>query len=165
MCHPRCLGCWPSWVYPRDPRGEGEVRPAYPHRAWLGRGEAVPRLTRIWTVRSPSPASRASMVNSTGRLAGMPEALRPGPLARTLLASWAGSTLILKGLEKQKEWIVVRELGLENREPSHTWAEVGGLCRAAWRGHFPGPGDVLSLGEGSLKDSLNRVFSPEGRCY
>lgn len=50
----------------------------------------------------PSPASRASMVNSTGRLAGIPEALRPGPLARTLLASWAGSTLILKGLERQK---------------------------------------------------------------
>jgi hypothetical protein len=46
------------------------------------------------------------MVNSTGRLAGMPEALRPGPLARTLLASWDGSTLILKGLEKQKEWTV-----------------------------------------------------------
>lgn len=54
----------------------------------------------------PSPASRASMVNSTGRLAGMPEALRPGPLARTLLASWAGSTLILKGLEGQKGWTV-----------------------------------------------------------
>ena len=36
------------------------------------------------------------------RLAGIPEALRPGPLARTLLASWAGSTLILKGLERQK---------------------------------------------------------------
>lgn len=54
----------------------------------------------------PSPASRASMVNSTGRLAGMPEALRPGPLARTLLASWAGSTLILKGLEGQEGWTV-----------------------------------------------------------
>ena len=44
-------------------------------------------LTRIWTVSRPSPASRASMVNSTGRLAGTPEELRPGPLARTLLAS------------------------------------------------------------------------------
>lgn len=85
---------------------------------YAGKG-AVPRLTRIWTVRSPSPASRASMVNSTGRLAGMPEALRPGPLARTLLASWAGSTLILKGLEKQKERTVVRELELEICEPSH----------------------------------------------
>lgn len=63
---------------------------------------AVRGLTRIWTVSKPSPASRASMVNSTGRLAGMPEALRPGPLARTLLASWAGSTLILKGLEGRK---------------------------------------------------------------
>lgn len=62
-------------------------------------------------MRSPSPASRASIVNSTGRLAGMPEALRPGPLALTLLASWAGSTLILKGLEEQKGWIVGRGLG------------------------------------------------------
>lgn len=98
------------------------------------------------------------MVNSTGRLAGMPEALRPGPLARTLLASWAGSTLILKGLEKQKGWTVVRELVLGNCETSHTWAE-GAMCRAAWRGCFPGPGnDILSLGEGSLKDPLYIVF-------
>lgn len=48
---------------------------------------------------SPSPASLASMVNSTGRLAGTPDAFRPGPLARTLLASWAGRVLILKGLK------------------------------------------------------------------
>lgn len=53
----------------------------------------------------PSPASRASIVNSTGRLAGIPDALRPGPLARTLLASWAGSTLILKGLERVEAWM------------------------------------------------------------
>lgn len=46
----------------------------------------------------PSPASRASMVNSTGRLAGIPPALSPGPLARTLLASWVGSAVTLKGL-------------------------------------------------------------------
>lgn len=39
------------------------------------------------------------MVNSTGRLAATPEALSPGPLARTLLASWAGKVLILKGLK------------------------------------------------------------------
>lgn len=77
---------------------EGSRLPVSTEFNWEG---AVPRLTRIWTVSKPSPASRASMVNSTGRLAGMPEALRPGPLARTLLASWAGSTLILKGLEKQ----------------------------------------------------------------
>lgn len=43
------------------------------------------------------------MVNSTGRLAGTPDAFRPGPLARTLLASWAGKVLILKGL-KEKVW-------------------------------------------------------------
>lgn len=55
-------------------------------------------LTRICTVSSPSPASRASMVNSTGRLAGIPPALSPGPLARTLLASWVGSAVTLKGL-------------------------------------------------------------------
>lgn len=48
------------------------------------------RLTRICTVSSPSPASRASMVNSTGRLAGTPLVSRPGPLARTLLASCPG---------------------------------------------------------------------------
>lgn len=61
------------------------------------------RLTRIWTVSSPSPASLASMVNSTGKLAGTPDAFRPGPLARTLLASWAGNVLILKGLTRQLE--------------------------------------------------------------
>lgn len=55
--------------------------------------------TKIWTVSSPSPASLASMVNSTGRLAVIPEAFSPGPLARTLLASWAGKVLILKGLK------------------------------------------------------------------
>lgn len=49
---------------------------------------AVP--TKICTVSSPSPASRASIVNSTGRLAGTPLMSRPGPLARTLLASWPG---------------------------------------------------------------------------
>lgn len=38
------------------------------------------------------------MVNSTGRLAGIPPALSPGPLARTLLASWVGSAVTLKGL-------------------------------------------------------------------
>lgn len=70
----------------------------------------------------PSPASRASMVNSTGRLAGMPEALRPGPLARTLLASWAGSTLILKGLEGQKGWTVCWGSG---KSSSHTRKEGG----------------------------------------
>lgn len=63
----------------------------------VGRTRLSP--TRIWTVSSPSPASLASMVNSTGRLAATPEALRPGPLARTLLASWAGKVLILKGLK------------------------------------------------------------------
>lgn len=57
-------------------------------------------LTRICTVSSPSPASRASMVNSTGRLAGIPPALSPGPLARTLLASWEGSAVTLKGLRE-----------------------------------------------------------------
>lgn len=56
-------------------------------------------LTKIWTVSSPSPASLASIVNSTGRLAGTPEAFSPGPLARTLLASCAGKVLILKGLK------------------------------------------------------------------
>lgn len=76
------------------------------------------------------------MVNSTGRLAGMPEALRPGPLARTLLASWAGSTLILKGLEKQKEWTVVRELVLGNCETSHTWTE-GATLQGSMERLFP----------------------------
>lgn len=65
---------------------------------------------------SPSPASRASMVNSTGRLAGMPLVLSPGPLARTLLASWAGSTLILKGL-----WVVM----MVSRVPGPPWLWQG----------------------------------------
>lgn len=52
----------------------------------------------IWTASRPSPASFASMVNSTGRLAGTPVVLSPGPLAFTLLASCVGSTLTLKGL-------------------------------------------------------------------
>lgn len=43
----------------------------------------------------------------------------------------------MKGLEKQKEWIVVRELGLENREPSHTWAEGGGTLQSGMEGPFP----------------------------
>lgn len=108
MCRPRCLGYLPSWAYPQGPGGEAEVNaclcPQPAQERW-----AAPGLTNICTVSSPSPASRASMVNSTGRLAGMPEALRPGPLARTLLASWAGSTLILKGLEGKKgetvDWV------------------------------------------------------------
>lgn len=78
----------------------------------------------------PSPASRASMVNSTGRLAGMPEALRPGPLARTLLASWAGSTLILKGLEGQKGWTVGCRSG---GSAPHRQKQEGGFCRAERR--------------------------------
>lgn len=41
------------------------------------------------------------MVNSTGRLAGTPVVLSPGPLAFTLLASCVGSTLTLKGLWDQ----------------------------------------------------------------
>lgn len=52
----------------------------------------------IWTASRPSPASFASIVNSTGRLAGTPVVLSPGPLAFTLLASCVGSTLTLKGL-------------------------------------------------------------------
>lgn len=51
--------------------------------------------TVICTASSPSPASLASMVNSTGREAGTPVVFRPGPLARTLLASWVGSTFTL----------------------------------------------------------------------
>lgn len=87
---------------------QGTLWGSAPHRTAIGSpmGLSAPQdgtrhavgLTRICTVSSPSPALRASMVNSTGRLAGMPLALSPGPLARTLLASWAGSTLILKGL-------------------------------------------------------------------
>lgn len=64
---------------------------------WPPRGP----LTVIWTASRPSPASLASMVNSTGRLAGTPVVLSPGPLALTLLASCVGSTLTLKGLSGQ----------------------------------------------------------------
>lgn len=42
--------------------------------------------TVITTLRWPWPASLASMLNSTGKLAGTP-LVSPGPLARTLLAS------------------------------------------------------------------------------
>lgn len=65
------------------------------------KGQVAPTLTVIWTASRPSPASLASMVNSTGRLAGTPVVLSPGPLALTLLASCVGSTLTLKGLSGQ----------------------------------------------------------------
>lgn len=55
----------------------------------------VQTLTVICTASRPSPASLASMVNSTGREAGTPVVLRPGPLTRTLLASWVGRTFTL----------------------------------------------------------------------
>lgn len=56
-------------------------------------------LTVICTDSWPSPASLASMVNSTGKLAERP-VVRPGPLARTLLASWVGWTRSLNGLKE-----------------------------------------------------------------
>lgn len=56
-------------------------------------------LTVISTDSWPSPASLASMVNSTGRLAGR-LVVSPGPLARTLLASCVGRTRSLNGLKK-----------------------------------------------------------------
>lgn len=72
-------------------------------------------LTSICTVSRPSPASRASMVNSTGKLAGTPEAFSPGPLARTLLASWAGNTLILNGLKRGKQsHILISQISFED---------------------------------------------------
>lgn len=43
-------------------------------------------LTVMSTLSWPCPASFVSMLNSTGKLAGTP-LVRPGPLARTLLAS------------------------------------------------------------------------------
>lgn len=71
--------------------------------SFLFYGHHVGVLTVICTASSPSPASLASMVNSTGREAGTPVVLRPGPLARTLLASWVGSTFTLYGLTQGGE--------------------------------------------------------------
>ena len=42
------------------------------------------------------------MVNSTGMLADTPLVSSPGPLARTLLASWPGMDFTLKGLVAQR---------------------------------------------------------------
>lgn len=96
--HHDCHGCWPSYVSPLGP-----VRESYQSLKTLTKVFHflfynvchMWALTVICTANSPSPASLASMVNSTGREAGTPVVLRPGPLARTLLASWVGSTFTL----------------------------------------------------------------------
>lgn len=77
------------------------------------------QLTVIWTDSCPSPASLASMVNSTGKLAGTP-VVRPGPLATTLLASWVGSTRSLNGLNEEvhnniNNWEETRIMGVTGR--------------------------------------------------
>ena len=51
---------------------------------------------------SASPASLVSTVNSTGKLAKTPVFCTPGPATLTLDASALGSTLVLKGLKRQK---------------------------------------------------------------
>lgn len=97
-----CPSCMPHTIY--IAQAWAPPFPCLP-RAWIG-SSAEPgghhhqgsQLTVIWTASRPSPASLASMVNSTGRLAGTPVVLSPGPLAFTLLASCVGSTLTLKGL-------------------------------------------------------------------
>lgn len=79
----------------------------------------------ICTASSPSPASLASMVNSTGSEAGTPVVLRPGPLARTLLASWVGSTFTLYGLGEER---------LHQHQHQQPWDRPPHLCGSYLRG-------------------------------